>query len=52
MFQFNSQFKTRDNQNANQTTTSDPNANVVTYHVVKANQDAYIIDDFNRVSEG
>ena len=42
------QFKGRNNEDINQEVQSDPNDNVVQYHVTKEGQDAYIVNDFNR----
>ena len=50
-YQFQLQFKGSDNQDTKQDVTSDPNENVVTYHVTKPGQDAYIVDDFNKVEK-
>ena len=42
------QFKNLDNEDINQEVESDPNDNVVQYHVTKEGQDVYIVNDFNR----
>jgi hypothetical protein len=42
------QFKGPNNEDINQGVESDPNDNVVQYHVTKEGQDAYIVNDFNR----
>jgi hypothetical protein len=42
------QFKGRNNEDINQEVESDPNDNVVQYHVNKEGQDAYVVNDFNR----
>lgn len=49
LFQFTFQFKGRNNEDINQEVVSDPNDNVVQYHVTKEGQDAYVVNDFNRV---
>jgi len=47
--QFSLQFKsTSDNELAKQDVVSDPNDNVVQYHVTKPGQDVYIVNDFNK----
>jgi len=46
---FSLQFKsTTDGQNVNQDVVSDPNDNVVQYHVTKDGKDVYVVNDFNR----
>lgn len=45
---FSMQFKTGDNQDAKQDVVSDPNDNVVMFHVTKPGQDIYIVNDFNK----
>lgn len=42
------QFKGSDDENVKQEVESDPNDNVVMYHVTKPGQDAYVVNDFNR----
>ena len=42
------QFKGSNNENFNEEVESDPNDNVVQYHVTKEGQDVYIVNDFNR----
>jgi len=49
LVQFTLQFKSAsDNQLTNQSVVSDPNDNVVEYHVTKPGQDVYVINDFNK----
>jgi hypothetical protein len=45
---FSLQFKASDNQNAQQDVESDPNDNVVMYHVQKPGQDVHVVNDFNK----
>jgi hypothetical protein len=45
---FNLEFEGKNGETAKQDVTSDPNANVVTYHVTRGDQDVYIVDDFNQ----
>jgi hypothetical protein len=45
---FNLEFKGKDGETSKQDVTSDPNANVVTYHVTRGDQDVHIVDDFNQ----
>ena len=47
--QFALQFKSSLGQNTTQTVVSDLNANVVMFHVSANNQDAYVVNDFNKV---
>jgi len=46
--QFSLQFKGSDNSQTNQTVISDPNDNVVIYHISKVGQDVDVVDDFNK----
>jgi hypothetical protein len=48
VLQFALQFKSSLGQNTTQTVVSDPNANVVMFHVSANNQDAYVVNDFNK----
>jgi len=49
IIKFSLEFKsTTDGQNVKQDVESDPNDNVVMYHVVKDGKDVYIVNDFNR----
>jgi hypothetical protein len=45
---FSLQFKSSDNENANQDVVSDPNDNVVMFHISKPGQDVYVVNDFNK----
>ena len=42
------QFKGHNNEEINEEVESDPNDNVVQYHLTKEGQDSYIVNDFNR----
>lgn len=46
--QFSMKFKGSDDEDVNQDVESDPNDNVVMYHVNKPGQDAYVVNDFNK----
>lgn len=46
--QFSLKFKGSDDQDVEQDVESDPNDNVVSFHVSKPGQDAYVVNDFNR----
>jgi hypothetical protein len=46
--QFSLQFPSSNDGNVNQDVTSDPNDNVVMYHVTQPGQDVYVVNDFNK----
>lgn len=46
--QFTLQFKGSNNEQVNQDVVSDPNDNVVQYHVTKPGLDVYVVNDFNK----
>jgi hypothetical protein len=49
IIQFTLQFKsTVDGKDVQQNVESDPNSNVVQYHVIKDGRDVYVVNDFNR----
>lgn len=45
---FSMKFKGSDDSDVNEDVESDPNDNVVMYHVTKPGQDAYVVNDFNK----
>jgi len=48
IIQFSLQFKASNNGQVNQDVVSDPNANVVTFHLSKPGQDINVVNDFNK----
>jgi hypothetical protein len=48
ILKFSLQYKGRNHEDINEEVESDPNDNVVQYHVTKEGQDSYIVNDFNR----
>jgi hypothetical protein len=48
IIKFSLKFKGSDNDDIKQDVQSDPNDNVVLYHVTKEGQHAYVVNDFNR----
>lgn len=45
---FSLQFKGTNGDNVKQDVESDPNDNVVVFHLTRADQDAYVVNDFNK----
>ena len=49
LFSLDQQFTMKLGDKGKQDVTSDPNENVVTYHVFNPSHEAYIVNDFNKV---
>jgi len=48
IIKFSMQFKASDNEPATQDVVSDPNDNVVMFHITKPGKDIYVVNDFNK----